>query len=51
MTKNALKLLKDDKLHSTFKNQAQTQAGIFNIDKVVGKYESIYVNVVESIQY
>ncbi len=51
MTKNALKLLKDDKLHSTFKNQAQTQARIFNIDKVVGKYESIYVNVVESIQY
>ena len=51
MTKNALKLLKDDNLHSTFKNQAQTQAGIFNIDKVVGKYESIYVNVVESIQY
>lgn len=51
MTKNALKLLKDDKLHSTFKNQAQTQAGIFNIDKVVGKYESIYVNAVESIQY
>ena len=51
MTKNALKLLKDDKLHSTFKNQAQTQAGVFNIDKVVGKYESIYVNVVESIQY
>ena len=51
MTKNALKLLKDDKLHSTFKNQAQTHARIFNIDKVVGKYESIYVNVVESIQY
>ena len=51
MTKNALKLLKDDKLHRTFKNKAQTQARIFNIDKVVGKYESIYVNVVESIQY
>ena len=51
MTKNALKLLEDDKLHSMFKNQAQTQAGIFGIDKVVGKYESIYVNAVESIQY
>ena len=51
MTKNALKLLEDDKLHSMLKNQAQNQAGIFGIDKVVGKYESIYVNAVESIQY
>lgn len=51
MIKNALKLLKDEKLHKTFKKQAQTQAEIFSIDKIVGKYESIYVNAVESIQY
>lgn len=51
MIKNALQLLADDKLRNDFKEQAQRQAATFSIDKVVGKYESIYVSAVESIQY
>ena len=42
MANNALKLLLDDKKLKQFKSQAREQAKLFDIDKIVKQYESIY---------
>ena len=51
MTSNALTLLKDEKLHQKFKKQSRIQAEVFNLEKIVNQYESVYVDAVASIQY
>ena len=51
MTLNALTLLKDEKLHQKFKKQSRIQAEVFNLEKIVNQYESVYVDAVASIQY
>lgn len=51
MTVNALTLLKNKNLHQKFKKQARIQAELFNLENIVNKYESIYVDAVASIKY
>ena len=51
MTFNALTLLKNKNLHQKFKKQARIQAELFNLENIVNKYESIYVDAVASIKY
>lgn len=51
MTVNALTLLKNKNLHQEFKKQARIQAELFNLENIVNKYESIYVDAVASIKY
>ena len=51
MTQNALRLLENEKQHNLFKIQAQEQAQRFNINTIVSRYESSYVDAIASIQY
>ena len=49
MTLNALSLLQNERLHKSFKKQAEQQAEKFNLESVVNQYESIYVDAIETV--
>lgn len=44
MTKNALKILKDEETLNTYKENAKLAAQRFSIDKIVPLYEEVYIN-------
>ncbi len=45
MSENALKLLSNPLLHQEFKNNALKQASVFDLHKILPKYESLYQKV------
>ncbi len=47
MSENALKILKDETLLNTFKNNAKVQASKFDIHQIVPQYEAIYEKTLE----
>ena len=51
MVVRAKELLSNDELHSQFKKQAKQQASKFSLEKIIGKYETIYSDAVASIQF
>ena len=51
MVVRAKELLSNDELHSEFKKQAKQQASKFSLEKIIGKYETIYSDAVASIQF
>jgi N-acetyl-alpha-D-glucosaminyl L-malate synthase BshA len=51
MVVRAKELLSNDALHSQFKKQAKEQASKFSLEKIIGKYETIYSDAVASIQF
>jgi N-acetyl-alpha-D-glucosaminyl L-malate synthase BshA len=51
MVVRAIELLSNDELHSQFKKQAKQQASKFSLEKIIGKYETIYSDAVASIQF
>jgi N-acetyl-alpha-D-glucosaminyl L-malate synthase BshA len=51
MVVRAKELLSNDSLHAQFKKQAKEQASKFSLDKIIGKYETIYLDAVASIQF
>lgn len=42
MSKNALLLLKDEKMHDLFKSNAYERSHLFSLDKIVPLYEALY---------
>ena len=51
MVVRAKELLSNDALHAQFKKQAKEQASKFSLEKIIGKYETIYSDAVASIQF
>lgn len=51
MVVRAKELLSNDVLHAQFKKQAKEQASKFSLEKIIGKYETIYSDAVASIQF
>ena len=51
MIVRAKELLSNDVLHAQFKKQAKEQASKFSLEKIIGKYETIYSDAVASIQF
>ncbi len=51
MVVRAKELLSNDSLHAQFKKQAKEQASKFSLEKIIGKYETIYSDAVASIQF
>ena len=51
MVARAIALLKDDQLHTQFKKQAKQQASKFSLERIIGKYETIYSDAIASIQF
>ena len=51
MVVRAKELLSNDVLHARFKKQAKEQASKFSLEKIIGKYETIYSDAVASIQF
>ncbi len=51
MVARAIALLKDDQLHAQFKKQAKQQASKFSLERIIGKYETIYSDAIASIQF
>jgi N-acetyl-alpha-D-glucosaminyl L-malate synthase BshA len=51
MVARAIALLKDDLLHAQFKKQAKQQASKFSLERIIGKYETIYSDAIASIQF
>ena len=49
LTKNALKILKDDKTLAEFKGNALEQARKFDVDHVLPRYEAVYNSVLEPV--
>ena len=47
MSKNALKILKDDAVLNTFKRNAKIQASKFAINEIVPQYEAVYQKALE----
>ena len=47
MAKNAIKILKDDIVYSTFKANALKQAELFDIENIVPQYEALYKRVLQ----
>lgn len=45
MSKNAIKILQDEKTHAKFKMNALNQAKKFDIDNIVPKYEALYLSL------
>lgn len=50
MARQAIKLLKDDKLHAEFKENAYRQAETFSMEKVIPLYENVYERALESVR-
>lgn len=50
MAQLSVKLLKDEKLHAEFKENAFKQAEIFSMDKVLPLYENVYERALESVR-
>ncbi len=48
MSKNAISILKDDKILEKFKNQAYKFAQQFSIDKILPQYEKMYKRLIEN---
>lgn len=51
MVVRAKELLSNDALHAQFKKQAKEQASKFSLEKIIGKYETIYSDAIASIQF
>ena len=51
MVVRAKELLSNDALHAQFKKQAKEQASKFSLEKIIGKYDTIYSDAVASIQF
>ena len=51
MVVRAKELLSNDALHAQFKKQAKEQASKFSLEKIIGKYETVYSDAVASIQF
>jgi len=51
MVVRAKDLLSNDALHAQFKKQSKEQASKFSLEKIIGKYETIYSDAVASIQF
>jgi len=51
MVVRAKELLSNDALHAQFKKQAKEQASKFSLEKIIGKYETIYSDAVASIKF
>jgi len=51
MVARAIALLKDDLLQAQFKKQAKQQASKFSLERIIGKYETIYSDAIASIQF
>ena len=47
MSKNAIKILQDEKTHAQFKANALNQAKKFDIDNIVPKYEALYLSLMD----
>lgn len=50
MTQNALKILKDKKIHQNFKTGAKESAAQFDIHKIVPLYENLYLESLNKIK-
>ena len=51
MVSKAKNLLLNENLHKKFKQQAKKQASLFSLDKIIGKYETIYSDAVASTNF
>ena len=51
MVSKAKNLLLNENLHKKFKQQAKKQASLFSLEKIIGKYETIYSDAVASTNF
>ena len=51
MAGRARDLLINEELHRKFKKQAKKQASLFSLEKIIGKYETIYSDAIASIKF
>mgnify|MGYP001457955860 FL=1 len=51
MAGRARDLLTSEELHRKFKKQAKKQASLFSLEKIIGKYETIYSDAIASIKF
>ena len=51
MAAGARDLLLNEELHGQFKKQAKKQASLFSLEKIIGKYETIYSDAIASIKF
>jgi len=51
MAERARDLLLNKELHSQFKKQARKQASLFSLEKIIGKYETIYSEAIASVKF
>ena len=51
MVSKAKNLLLNENLHKQFKQQAKKQASLFSLERIIGKYETIYSDAVASTKF
>ena len=51
MVSKAKNLLLNENLHKQFKQQAKKQASLFSLERIIGKYETIYSDAVASTNF
>jgi N-acetyl-alpha-D-glucosaminyl L-malate synthase BshA len=51
MVSKAKNLLLNENLHKKFKQQAKKQASLFSLERIIGKYETIYSDAVASTKF
>lgn len=51
MVSKAKNLLLNENLHKKFKKQAKKQASLFSLERIIGKYETIYSDAVASTNF
>ena len=51
MVSKAKNLLLNENLHKKFKRQAKKQASLFSLEKIIGKYETIYSDAIASTNF
>jgi N-acetyl-alpha-D-glucosaminyl L-malate synthase BshA len=51
MVSKAKNLLLNENLHKKFKQQAKKQASLFSLERIIGKYETIYSDAVASTNF